>query len=73
MSASESVCRIIVQKGNLYFQADSRHLFGTRCLPVFSQYIYNAKAFKDERKAQEKAKAVGGVVRLFDAINGEII
>ena len=66
-------CRIIVQRGNQYFVADARHLFGNSYKPVFRQYIYDAKGFKNVKAAHEKAKAVGGRVRLFDALNGDFI
>ena len=70
---TDITCRFIVQKGTMFFQADSRYLFGTDWKPVFSQYVYDAKAFKDEKHAHEKARAIGGRVRIFDALNGELL
>ena len=72
MAASMSVCRTIVQKGNEYFMADRRDMFGGT-KPRYSNSPYDAKAFKNDADARAKAKKIGGRVRLFDALNGEFI
>ena len=71
---TDITCRMIVQKGKQYFMADANYHTGTdKYRPVFTQYAYDAMRFMDEKKAHEKAKELGGRVRLFDALNGDFI
>ena len=63
---------MIVQKGNLFLVTDRRDLY-RNWKPVFSNSPFDAKDFKRDEDARAKAKKIGGVVRLFDAVNGNFI
>ena len=70
---TDITCRMIVQKGNEFYVGDKIYEFGEKRIPVFSQYVFQAKHFRNDKQAHEKAKAVGGRVRMFDKLNGELI
>ena len=72
MASSKSVCRTIVMVKGEYFVADRRDIWGG-WKPRFSTSPFDAKAFKTEKDAHEKARKLHGCVRLFDAINGVFI
>ena len=63
---TDITCRFIVQKGRQFLMTEMRGR------AVFSQYVYDAKAYHHEEDARNAAKAVGGRVRIFDALNYEL-
>ena len=62
-----------VQKGKLFLIGDRSDLWGTKYGARYSASPFDAKAFKSDEAEKEKAKKIGGVVRLFDAVNGDLI
>lgn len=44
-----------------------------RVLYRFSPYMYDAKIFRNSKKAHEVAKSIKGKVCMMDALRGELI
>ena len=70
---TDITCRMIVQKGNEFYVGDKTYEYGEKRFPVFSPYVFQAKQFRNDKQAHEKAKDVGGKVRMFDKLNGDLI
>lgn len=66
-------CEAIVMKDGEFFQGIADFLGGTRKFYKFSRYMFDAKRFKTPEKAKDAAEKIGGVVRFFDALNGNLI
>lgn len=66
-------CCWLIKGERGYFQADLRYLCGEIVKPKFCESTFDAKKYYDEKKAREKAKKLGCALRLYDAINGELI
>ena len=69
---TDITCRAIVMKGNEFYRGQYEFPNG-KTIFYFSQHRHDAKGFKSIEKAHEKAKQIGGYVRLFDALNSELI
>lgn len=69
---TDITCRAVVMKGKEFYRGQYLFPNGQRMF-YFSPNRHDAKAFKTLEKAHEMAKSVGGCVRLFDALNSELI
>ena len=69
---TDITCRIIVMKDNRYFRGAAVYANGN-VMYRFSPHVYDARKFKTLESAQRIAGKVNGCVRLFAALNGEII
>ena len=69
---TDITCRIIVAKGAEYYTGTAVFPDGTEKYR-FSPHVYDAKRYKNLERAHRTAKRIGGCVRLFDALNGELI
>lgn len=68
---TDITCRIIVMKGNEFYSGSCK--YGDKMIYRFSPHMYDARRFRTLEKAHNKAKAIGGRVRLMDHLNGELI
>ena len=69
---TDITCRAIVMKGNEFYRG--QYVFPNgKTIFYFSPNRHDAKAFKTLEKAHEKAKQIGGYVRMLDALNSELI
>ena len=69
---TDITCRIIVAKGKEYYCGTAMFENGKE-IYRFSPYMYDAKKFKTLERAHRTAVRIGGHVRLFDALTGELI
>lgn len=72
MKPTDVTCRIIVMKGTEVFRGTTVWSDG-QVQYRFSPYLFDAKGFRTLQKAHRMAKRIGGYVRLFDALRGELI
>ena len=69
---TDITCRTVVMKDSQYFVGVAMFEGGTM-IYRFSPHVYDAKRFKSLEAAHRVAKRIGGCVKLFDALNGEMI
>ena len=69
---TDITCRIIVMKDRQYYQGVAMFADGQK-LYRFSPHAYDAKKFKTTEKAHKVAREIGGYVRMFDALSGDMI
>lgn len=64
----------IIQKGRLFMQTEGKRFYGLgNGRPLFTQYVFDAMMYRNEEQAKEQEKKVGGRVRMFDRLNGDLI